>query len=82
MPPDARPSEDPIDIITGTHKQKPSEHSILENDLAQVKPKKAKVTTATGKKKPLIIRAMTALAKSKENVFRKLIKSKSYMFLL
>jgi hypothetical protein len=40
MPPDARPGEDPTDIITGTHKWKPSECSILGNDLAQVKPKK------------------------------------------
>jgi hypothetical protein len=82
MPLNARPGEDPIDIIIGTHKPKPSEHSILGNDLAQVKPKKAKVTTATGKKKLLVIRAMTALAKSEENMFRKLTKSKSCMFLL
>jgi hypothetical protein len=41
MPPNARPGEDPTDIITGTHKQKPLECSILGNDLAQVEPKKA-----------------------------------------
>jgi hypothetical protein len=82
MPPDARPGEDPTDIITGTHKWKPSEHSILENDLAQVEPKKAKVTTATGKKKLLVIRAMMALVKSEENAFRKLTKCKSCIFLL
>jgi hypothetical protein len=82
MPPNARPSEDPTDIITGTHKQKPSEHLILGNDLAQVKPKKVKVTTATGKKKPLIIRAVTALVKSEENAFRKPTKNKSCIFLL
>jgi hypothetical protein len=82
MPPDARPGKDPTDIITGTHKQKPSECSILGNNLAQVEPKKVKVTTATGKKKLLIIRAVMALVKSEENAFRKPTKSKSCMFLL
>jgi hypothetical protein len=82
MPPNARPSEDPTDIITGTFKQKPLEHLILGNDLAQVEPKKVKVTTATGKKKLLVIRAVMALAKSEENAFRKPTTSKSCMFLL
>jgi hypothetical protein len=82
MPPNARPGEDPTNIITGTCKQKPSKCSILGNDLAQVKPKKVKVTTATSKKKLLVIRAVMALVKSEENAIRKPTKSKSCMFLL
>jgi hypothetical protein len=86
MPLNARPGEDPTDIIDGTRKRKPSERSILGNDLAQVEPKKAKVTTATGKKKPLVIRAATALgpgplANSEGKAFRKPTKSKSCTFL-
>ncbi len=82
MPPSARPGENPTDIINGTCKWKPSEHSILGKDLAQVISKKVKVTTATSKRKLLVIRAATPLAKSVEKAFGKPTKSKSCMFLL
>jgi len=77
MPPNARPSENPEDIVDGTCKQKPLECSVLGNDLANVEPKKAKVTTATGKIKPLVIRTVASLAKSAEKASRKLTISKS-----
>jgi hypothetical protein len=73
MPPNTRPGEDPVDIINGTRKRKPSERSIL----ARVEPKKAKATTATGKKKPLVIRAATV---GKPEASRKPTKSKSRTF--
>jgi hypothetical protein len=82
MSPNARPSENPVDIIDGSCKRKPSERSVLGNDVAIVQPKKAKVTTATGKEKPLVIRAATVVAKSAEKSFRKLTKSKSCMLSL
>ena len=82
MPPNARPGEDPADIVDGTRKWKPSERSILGNNLAQVEPKKAKVTTTTGKEKLLVLRAATTLVKSIEKAFRKPTNSKFCMFLL
>jgi len=77
MPPNARPSENPRDIVNGTCKQKPSEHSVLGNDLTHVEPKKAKVTMATGKIKPLVIRTAASLVKSAWKASRKLTISKS-----
>jgi hypothetical protein len=46
MSPNARPGENPVDIIGGTYKWKPSECSILANDLT---PKRAKTMMTTKK---------------------------------
>jgi len=65
MPSNARPGENPADIIDGVRKRKASERSTLANDLTPVEPKKAKVTT-TGKNKPVAKKAATIAAKSAE----------------
>jgi len=77
MPPNARPSENPKDIVDGTCKWKPSECSVPRNDLAHVEPKKAKVTMATGKIKPLVIMTAASLVKSVEKASKKSTISKS-----
>jgi len=77
LPSNARPSENPEDIVNSTCKWKPSECLVLGNDLAHVEPKKAKATMATGKIKPLMIRTAASLAKSAEKASRKLTISKS-----
>jgi hypothetical protein len=76
MAPNARPGENAVDIIDGTHKWKPSERSILANDVA---PKKVKMTKATDKKQPLVKKAATMVAKSA--TFTKPKKSESHKFL-
>jgi|HubBroStandDraft_1064217.scaffolds.fasta_scaffold578301_2 hypothetical protein len=64
MPPNARPGENPADIIDGTRKRKASERSILSKNPAHIGPKKAKVTTTTGKKKQTAKKACTKLTQS------------------
>jgi len=71
MSTNSRPGENPVDIIDGTRKQKPLEHSMLANDLT---PKKLKTTT-TNKKQPVAKKAATMVAKSV--AFAKPKKSKS-----
>jgi len=71
MSTNSRPGENPADIIDGTRKRKPSERSMLANDLT---PKKLKTTT-TDKKQPVAKKAATMVAKSA--AFAKPKKSKS-----
>jgi hypothetical protein len=82
MFPNARPGENPADIIDGTSKWKASECSMLAKDLA---PKKAKVTTATDKTNPIVKKAATMMVKSAElvkKVFTRMKQNRSCMFLL
>jgi hypothetical protein len=64
--PNAKPGENPADIVDGTRKRKATECLILAKDLAAVESKKVRLTTGSsaGKKKPVSKKTTTTVVKS------------------